>query len=74
LAGDVTGSATGALVVGLRNIEIGTLVPTIGQVLTFDGIRWVPRDLPAGGATGVSGVPWDSGATTWDNDTVTWSA
>jgi hypothetical protein len=59
------------MVVGLRNVPIANVLPNLNQVLMFDGLEWVPTDLPEG-PTGT--VDWDSGATTWSNPVIdTWT-
>ena len=52
--GDVTGSLTGNTVSRLQNRTLSTAAPSSGQVLAWDGLRWLPQSLSSSG--GVSGL------------------
>ena len=43
VGGDIFGPLTASKVVGLRGKPISTTVPTVNQVLGFDGTQWTPR-------------------------------
>jgi hypothetical protein len=75
----VTGAATATVVTRLQSIPVQAQIlgiANIGDVLTFDGARWVARPLPE--TPSPSGIQWDdaTGGTTWDASLggTTWTA
>ena len=50
LGGDIGGTITAPLVIGIQGNPISTTAPVIGQVLTWTGIAWTPE---GGGGTGL---------------------
>jgi hypothetical protein len=65
MGGDVSGTTTSATVVALQGNAILNLLPTDGQVLTWDGLnnKWEPKPSTAGvtGATGPTGAQGTQG-------------
>lgn len=47
--GDLTGTSSNQTVVGLQTVPVSAVPPTLGQVLTFDGVNWEAA-TPAGSA------------------------
>lgn len=56
LIGDVSGTQGATSVDRIKGVAVSATAPTIGQVLQYDGINYVPATLAAGGAvTSVAG-------------------
>jgi len=47
--GDLSGSLSGATVVGLQGIPLANTAPANGQVLRFNGSNWTPATITGGG-------------------------
>lgn len=45
--GDLTGSNVSQTVVGLQNKPIDSTIPTTGQILEYNGTKWIPANLSA---------------------------
>ncbi len=54
LAGDVSGTVTGATVVKIQSRPVASATPTAGQVLAWDGSQWMPTTT-SGAVTSVFG-------------------
>ena len=54
IAGDIGGTQTDPIVVGLQGKPISNAAPTSGEVLTWNGSAWAPA-TPAGGVSSVFG-------------------
>ena len=63
-SGDLAGSDnTTQIVVGLRGLPIANIVPTVNQVLGWDGSNWLPVDAGGVGSTGPRGPQGSPGLT-----------
>lgn len=62
LVGDVSGTQNSTSVDRIKGVAVSATAPTIGQVLQYDGINYVPTTLAAGGA--VTSVAGRTGAVT----------
>ena len=49
--GDVSGALTSSTVSKLQNRPMSAMLPTSGQVLTWDGSQWIPLAAPSGGTS-----------------------
>ena len=49
LAGDIAGTATNVLVVGIRGNPVSSTAPTVGQALIWNGTDWAPAASSGGG-------------------------
>ena len=47
-AGDLSGIATHQVVTGLQNKPISSIIPSTGQVLSYNGSSWIPASIPPG--------------------------
>jgi len=52
--GDLTGALSAPLVSKLQGVSVATAVPSLSQVLRFDGSRWAPASLQIGDVGGLS--------------------
>lgn len=57
IGGDIGGTDTDPLVVGLWGKPIENVAPSAGQMLQFNGTEWAPVSVGAGNATEIQGVP-----------------
>ncbi|QDK44186.1 MULTISPECIES: tail fiber domain-containing protein [unclassified Bdellovibrio] len=71
LVGDVNGSSTATSVDKIKGVAIDTTAPTTGQVLKFDGSKWAPATISAGGSGTVTSVTGTAGQITVSNGTTT---
>ncbi|WP_413559927.1 beta strand repeat-containing protein [Bdellovibrio sp. HCB209] len=71
MAGDVSGSSTATSVDKIKGINVDATAPTTGQVLKFDGTKWSPATISAGGSGTVTSVTGTSGQITVSNGTTT---
>lgn len=55
LSGDVSGSQSSVSVNKIKGVAVGNVAPTVGQVLQFDGLQYVPASLADGAVTSVAG-------------------
>ena len=55
LVGDVTGNQGSTSVVRIRGVGVSATAPTTGQVLSYNGIDYIPQNLPAAPVTSVAG-------------------
>ena len=53
--GDLTGTYPNPAVSGIRNVEVSSATPTVGQVLEHDGTRWVPTTQTSSASVAISG-------------------
>lgn len=60
LAGDVTGSPSATMVVGIRGVPVAATAPTAGQALVFGGSSWAPGAGGGGGGGGITSINGDS--------------
>ena len=53
LTGDVTTSGNNLSIIKLQGNDVATTNPLLGQVITWDGAKWIPADVPptGGGST-----------------------
>jgi len=51
--GDLSGSFPAPAAVKLRGVDISDAVPSAGQVLRFDGAKWVPTSVPSAASADV---------------------
>lgn len=51
--GDLAGSYPGPQVTALQGRPLAAVAPTAGQVLTWGGSQWEPRDVPEGASEGL---------------------
>jgi len=66
--GDVAGNFPALTVDGLQGVPVGTIAPTNGQVLTYNGSSWVPT-APAGYVAGTGvGISGNTITNTGDTD------
>jgi hypothetical protein len=47
LGGDLSGSIQSGTVTGLRGRDVAATQPAVGQVLSWNGLSWVPSNLPS---------------------------
>ncbi|WP_413295217.1 tail fiber domain-containing protein [Bdellovibrio sp. HCB185ZH] len=72
LSGDVSGASTGTSVDKIKGIAVDATAPTTGQVLKFDGSKWIPAaDATGGGGGSVTSVSGTAGQITVTNGTTT---
>ncbi len=55
LAGDLGNTLANPYVIGIWGRPISNVAPQLDNVLTWDGIAWVPSPAPSGGSSGFAG-------------------
>lgn len=59
LSGDVTGTQSSTTVARIRGVAVSASVPSLNQVLSYNGSEWGPFTLPAAPVTSVAGRTGD---------------
>lgn len=62
MQGDITGSITSSSVTAIRGFVVSPTIPTVTQVLTYDGSKWTPSAISQGSTTLVGDVTGNSGS------------
>ena len=45
ITGDVTGSLSSSMVVGLRGVQIDSTSPSVDNILVYSSSKWIPKDV-----------------------------